>query len=74
MKEMDTGYFGVIIPEGEISDYRYQVTYEDGSVVKFRDAYAFPVTVPEEDIKNFRPGFTMKFIKCLSASDAYSRY
>ncbi len=67
MKEVDTGYFGVIIPEGEISDYRYQVTYEDGSVVKFRDAYAFPVTVPEEDIKKFQAGIHYEVYKVLGA-------
>lgn len=64
MKAVDSEYFAQILPDADIPDYMYQVTYGDGHVVKCRDAYAFPATIPEEDIKNSRQESITKSIRC----------
>ena len=67
MKVVDSEYFAQILPDADIPDYMYQVTYGDGHVVKCRDAYAFPATIPEEDIKKFQAGIHYEIYKVLGA-------
>lgn len=48
----DAGLFGAYFPKKQYdgTKYRVETTYEDGSVVKCADAYAFPSMISDFDI------------------------
>ena len=54
----DAGLFGAYFPKKQYdgTKYRVETTYEDGSVVKCADAYAFPSMISDFDIYLFAEG------------------
>lgn len=65
--EDEAGYFAVLLPLKNIPDYFYRVTYEDGSTVERKDAYAFAPQITEKETKKFNAGICYDIYKKLGA-------
>lgn len=61
------GYFAVLLSEVDIKDYRYRVTYEDGTVSTVADPYAFEPLITRKDTDKFKNGIHYTIYEKLGA-------
>ncbi len=65
--EDETGYFAVLLGRKTIPDYKFIVSYEDGTVVERKDAYSFAPQISEKDTKKFNAGICYDIYNKLGA-------
>ena len=69
VQEDEAGYFAVLIPGKQIPDYVYLIE-EDGEEKAYRDPYACPGQITEEDEKRFIHGIHYQIYEKLGAHPA----
>ncbi|MDO5344941.1 MAG: 1,4-alpha-glucan branching protein GlgB [Lachnospiraceae bacterium] len=65
--EDETGFFAVLIPKKKVPEYRLKVTFDDGSVKKCMDPYAFAPQITEKETKKFNAGICYDIYEKLGA-------
>ncbi len=66
-KEDEAGFFAVLLPKRRIPDYKLKVTFDDGSVQKMTDPYAFAPQITEKETKKFNAGICYDIYEKLGA-------
>ena len=65
--EDETGFFAALLPGKKIPDYRYRVTFDNGSVSVIRDAYAFGPQIDDAVLRRFSAGIATDIYRYLGA-------
>lgn len=68
MEKVDaSGFFSVLLPSKHIPKYEFQVTYDNGIVIKEEDPYRFLGILDEQDMMKFNEGLHDKIYDKLGA-------
>ena len=63
----EAGFFSVLLPKKVTGMYRLHAFYDEGKEDIRYDAYAFPPSIPEADLKKFNAGIHYEIYKLLGA-------
>ena len=63
----EDGYFAVLLPEKQLSAYRYLVTYEDGGSISCGDPYRHSPVITQSDTDKFKNGIHYTIYEKLGA-------
>lgn len=63
----EAGFFACLIPEKQMSNYTYQVFFENGEEKQVQDPYYFEGQITEEEEKKFRAGICYDIYEKLGA-------
>ena len=66
-QEDENGFFAVLVPGETIPSYRYQVTFDDGSVQSLEDPYRFEPQSPDKVLKKWNADISYDIYEYLGA-------
>ena len=70
MEQVDqAGFFTCLLARKRIPKYTYEVRYADGTVLNVPDIYAFPESIPEEELELFNRGIQYRIFDYLGAHE-----
>ena len=63
------GYFAVLLPERNITEYIFITENEDGTIKKINDPYNYEPIIKQNEIKKFEDGTHYQIYECLGAHE-----